>query len=291
MSTIQAPDFSIIGGSMIAPAVASRCVYVGIPFSHTIEMRTMQDAMMEAFQSKDQVKVVPECCSSLGQCFNQIWSKAWNDGAEYMLMLHSDVIPYTVGYLDQMLEAMDRGNFDLLHALVPIKDMRGYTSTAVGSLNLPWSKIRRLTIRESKKLPAVFTVEDMMEVFGGKGFPTGEVCMLNNTGLILVKLNKGTSLFPGFRQLTRVEALVPIQSVMHWVPIEQLDEVPIGAKRRAMFIPEDWDFGRWCAKNGLKVGGMTSIEVGHAGRCEFTTKYMGGEDSDSNFTKPLGGKS
>src|SRR5262245_42674275 len=89
--------------------------------------------------------------SLLCQNCNALWAEALNQqrggGSEWFAMLHGDVDPEHC-WLDRMIEIAVASGADLLSAVIPIKDKRGLTSTAIASRVTPFAPFCRLTMRQ-----------------------------------------------------------------------------------------------------------------------------------------------
>ena len=127
--------------------------------------------------------------SCLTRTFNGLLCDALNDfhgtaGRQktpytHMAMVHDDVCADS-GWLDVMLDELDRTGADLISAVVPIKDQYGLTSTAIDTDDF-WTP-RRLTLREVFALPETFGAEDVRwNEFGG--------CLLVNTGCWVMRFD------------------------------------------------------------------------------------------------------
>ncbi|HEX6985675.1 MAG TPA: hypothetical protein VF170_09870, partial [Planctomycetaceae bacterium] len=114
--------------------------------------------------------------SLLAANFNTLWCGALNlrhrgERVDYFAMQHADIEPQDY-WLDTLIEEMEARDLDLLGVVVPIKDMKGVTSTALARPDGDTWRIQcRLTMAEVYRLPETFTSEDV-------GHP-----LLLNTGL------------------------------------------------------------------------------------------------------------
>jgi hypothetical protein len=116
--------------------------------------------------------------------FNICWLGALNgfEAGEFthFAMLHGDVFPED-GWIDVLLEEMERLSLGLITATVPIKDGRGLTSSGLIDPSTPWSPYRRFTVRETLALPETFTAADA-------GYPG--YGLLHNNGCLLADLSR-----------------------------------------------------------------------------------------------------
>jgi hypothetical protein len=108
--------------------------------------------------------------------FNSVWCDALNAAERgeitHFAMLHSDISP-DAGWLDVLLDELDRLDADLVSVPSPIKDVRGLTSSGIGNPDNRWSPLRRFTVRELERFPETFDAGDV----GYAGLP-----LLHNTG-------------------------------------------------------------------------------------------------------------
>jgi hypothetical protein len=226
--------------------------------------------------------------SLLCKAFNECWVDFLDSvpRCDYFLLLHADVFTERRGWVGEMVDAMERYSLDVLHAPVLIKDGRGKTSTAVGGVSYDheWDGVRRLTATEISKLPPVFTLPDVLQLwrssdppevrslpqFGNHGFSwsknDGDLALLPNTGMMIIRPGSMMNRFPGFT----IKDRIILKDKNKWYPPIDglLAPEGHGLKRAVQVISEDWNFGRWCAQHELKVGGIR-LPTGHHGNCTF----------------------
>jgi len=147
----------------------------------------------------------------LNHSFNRCWAAALNardrGRATHFAMIHDDVCPNGV-WVAEFLEILAERDADIVSAIVPIKDERGLTSTAV-CYGDPWT-VRRITVKESLELPETFGSEDV----GGR--------LLANTGLWMCDLRKPWCDNITFNSLERIRVR--------------------DGKKEPQVVPEDWLF-------------------------------------------------
>lgn len=168
-------------------------------------------------------------------------------------MIHSDVAPVEPARLDPLHEALVGNDLDVLSAVVPIKDERGLSSTAVDDTGNVW-RPRRLAMKELKALPEVFTSADV-------GAP-----LLVNTGLMAVKLG-------------------PWCERVCFTIRDRIEKGADGV-RRALAQSEDWDFSRQCHRLGLKVGATRAVKVRHHGDYGWSNQGGWGWETDRMNRRP-----
>jgi len=99
----------------------------------------------------------------------------------HFIMLHNDVVPES-GWIDILMEEILACGADLLSVAMPIKDLKGLTSTAIDSLDDPYEVERRITMTELYRLPPTFGIKDI------PGY--GDRRLLANTGCFVMDVTK-----------------------------------------------------------------------------------------------------
>lgn len=190
--------------------------------------------------------------SLLTQSFNIIWATALNlkqdPGLTHLLMLHADVIPVGNDWIDTLLEEMEATQADVLSAIIPIKDDRGLTSTAIDTD--PWCPTRITLHQAINEMPTSWTSKDV----------------LLNTGLMLVDFRKNWVTDICF---TIKDKLV-IRPDGRWA---------------AMVEPEDWNFSRQCHALGLKLVATRVVDVKHQGTKDYCSDMVWGQKGDVQNAK------
>lgn len=190
--------------------------------------------------------------SLLASNFNRLWVYALNavhqgEHVEYFAMLHDDIGPEPY-WLDILINELEEKNLDVLSAVVPIKDRRGITSTALAG-NIPWVQFSKLTMHDVYQLPETFTEKDV-------GRP-----LLLNTGCWVMKWN---------------------QEICRQLKFEIRDRVVFNTQLgcyQSQTEPEDWHFSRQCNELGLKIGATRKVRLEHAGAMKFTNDHVWGTDT------------
>lgn len=235
-------------------------------------------AFQRASNDRMLVMMSPRNTSLLAFGFNQSWCDFANGTYDYFAMLHADHAPSDF-WLDVMMEEMDNGGYGVMHAVAAIKDERGLTSTALGRRREPWGPLRRLTLHEIHKLPETFALEDCVRTFQDERYD----CLMPNTGVMLVR-REGFPFdkFTGFCISDRVvvdrnhrhgNAACPLNVTgicQHCVMADEARKSRCTCSQYSCQVePEDWAFGRWCARNGVKVGGTRKVTTNHYGSACF----------------------
>lgn len=238
-------------------------VFVGTPYHTSIHPDTIAATKQWATDDNLEVVVGRVCSSLLANGCNQLVVEALKAKADLFCLLHADMVPRfwrqlpgRGHWLDMLVRDLYANGLDALHVPAAIKDYRGITSTAIGrkAHAARWQHVKKLSLRELSLLPKVFTIADCeakldLTCFGRME----ELCLLPNTGCLLVRLDKlREHRFPGFA----------FQDELHW---------DAEGNAVAATVPEDWWFGRWCAHEGLKVGGTTNLATTHVGPHEFVS--------------------
>jgi len=234
-------------------------VYVGMPCHDSMHIGPARSFYRGSSRRAMKQTICPLPSSLLAHACNILWCAALNrrktDGVTHFAMLHADIDP-APWWLDTLLDELDRTGADLVSVVVPIKDERGLTSTA---LDLPaehdpeqggWPAERRLTMSEIMELPETFGPEDL-------GCPPG-FALLVNTGCFVCRLDRPWCSEVHFEIRNRI---VVDDDGMFWPQCE----------------PEDWGLSRQIARLGGKVVATRKVAVGHIGRKEYRNDSAWGE--------------
>ena len=189
-------------------------------------------------------KVGPDFSGNGWDDFDVLWMRALTRAAagelDYFVMLHSDVAP-AANWIDTLVSEMERTGADLISAVVPLKDPRGLTSTALSRPEDRWGAFRRLTVKELQMLPPTFDAADC----GFDGF-----VLLHNTGCWIADMRR-----PIFRtqegNRTVLDFNFPRQIVR--------DEMGYRLDRES----EDWAFSRKLFKLGAKTFATSAVRLSH----------------------------
>lgn len=209
-------------------------VYLGIPcYGNKVSEGTVRSVTMA---SKTGAVDMFHCSSYslLPQNFNMLYCDALNqrkDGITHFAMLHDDIIPEPF-WLDKMLLIMGSHRADALCVVVPVKDSRGVTSTAIDAEDAnTFCKVRRVTMTEAyKKYKPTFT----------------HPRLLLNTGCLLIDLSK-----PWVEKV--------------WFHFENRIVKDSEGQFKAEGVSEDWAFSRMALKEGARLFATREISVLHEG--------------------------
>lgn len=191
--------------------------------------------------------------SLLAAGFNQLLCEALDQQAkgqaDLMLLLHADIVPQdTTGWLATLLGVRQQikkqhGACDVLSAVVPIKDLRGLTSTGVEG-ETEWSPVR-LTMTQVLAMDETFTLPNL----------------LVNTGMLLIDL----------RTKWIREVAFTIKDAILITP---------DGKRVAAVQPEDWDFSRQARGHGVTLWATRSVLLAHTGTFAYPNFVAWGSSTD-----------
>jgi hypothetical protein len=203
-------------------------------------------------------------CSLLARTFNTLWIQALNHAERGLIthfaMLHADVAAPQF-WLDTLMEELTAREADICSVVVPIKDMKGVTSTAIDDPANPWQPYRRLTMTEVMRLPETFTAEDCHQA----SLNPHHGALLVNTGCWVCDLRRPWWLGD------------PTQNQPLCFMIN--DRIRRGAEGK-FFVDtqsEDWYFSREAAKYGAKIIATRKVKLEHFGEAGFSNVGAWGE--------------
>lgn len=191
--------------------------------------------------------------SLLAANFNTLWCSALNrvrlgERVDYFAMQHADVEPQD-WWIDTLIDEMEARDLDILGVVVPIKDHKGLTSTALARPDgNNWRVHCRLTMAEVYRLPETFTSEDV-------GYP-----LLLNTGLWVCRFNPEWARKVHFT----INDRIVVDREGRFIPETE---------------PEDWYFSRLLHELGLKIGCTRKIALNHRGGASFTNRHVWGSEA------------
>lgn len=268
-------------GTKAAPVTPLPRVYLAMPYLGHVELGTAKSAYVFASQDKLEVRIADRQSSLLAFGLNRAWCECLNSPTpyDYFAILHADIVPHGP-FLDVLRDELEAGGFDVMHAVAPIKDRLGLTSTAVGEI-IPHQngihRFRRLTMKEILRLPETFDLKTVTDTLAGP-WPDDVPCLLPNTGCMLIKLGPWCQRFSGFC----IEDHICVQTKDGPV---RAGETDAPGKLLSVVNPEDWNLGRWCARNGLKVGGTRKVRLDHISKSRYPNYEVGesGWEHDEHF--------
>lgn len=228
----------------------------------------MADRFMTRASDKHNVIRIVEQNSLLAHACNKMYVQALNLREKHKLkwfaMLHADVVPEPF-WLDKMVQIAEEADADMLSAIVPIKDGRGLTSTAIAQQGTKWGAFARLTMAQVHALPKTFDKHLLRT--GLKALPDdlrielGEHHeLLLNTGCMISRLDQPWSGEVFFNITDRIN----LKFGQYYAEVE----------------PEDWCFSRMIAEAGGRVMATSAINLQHIGNSGFNTVNVWGEKID-----------
>ena len=180
----------------------------------------------------------------------------------HFAMIHSDIAP-AEGWLDVLMEEITKHEADVVSNVIAIRDMRGLTSTGIGTFGR-WST-DRLTLKQIHELPETFGIESLTD-------DPGKFLAIN-TGLWVCDITRPwidsftASGQPGFHVENRF-----------W----RDDEGVIATE----FRPEDWAFSEWAARHDMKVMASRRVAARHNGPMDFGNDCVYGSYTyDEDYSK------
>jgi hypothetical protein len=216
--------------------------------SSSIDIKAYAALRSPSRRNKYSIKTAVQTRSLLAAGFNNFWCTAINEQYDYFAMLHADVAPQD-GWLDVLVDEIERTQADLISVVIPIKDHYGLTSTAIGDIGSTWRPRRRLTMREVHDLPETFDAKTA-------GYPDG--VLLINTGCFIADLSK-----PWCRA-TKADGTAEFFFTIN-------DRITC---RDGLFETEveseDWFASRTLHRLGAKVLATRKVALSHRGNGEYT---------------------
>lgn len=203
-------------------------------------------------------------------------------GVKWFAMLHADIEPAR-WWLDTLIGEAEKHGADMISAVVPIKDTRGITSTAIASdefansIGQPWSletccQFGRLTQQQIHfpDFPDTFDINTLADSLEGLPHPLGvpkvpRHGLLINTGCMVLRIDRDWD-----------------WSRVFFSTIDGIQNTKDGW--RLFDISEDWLFSWRVAKQGGKVMATKAVTAIHKGVGLFPNdKPWGTVASDCNY--------
>lgn len=248
-------------------------VYIAAPsYDGKRDDKNAQRLYLDATQKYNRV-VVPYTGSLLALAFNGAWCYALNnygaDGAKWFAMLHADILPDPF-WLDTLIEEAERVDADMMSAVVPIKDTRGMTSTAIAHPTDPWQIFCRLTLKQiwNESFPETFNRYTATAALQGllPQFTVPDTALLVNTGCFVCRIDRIANENPPF--FTIRDRLVQVDG--QWTQQVQ---------------PEDWYFSRFLDVRGHSVYATRKLGLVHWGNVAYPSTGKFGEAFDTDWLK------
>ncbi len=185
--------------------------------------------------------------SLLPQSFNGLWTRGLNHRrhpmypADYFVMIHADVECMNLHWIDILVNLIEKYNADVVSTVIPLKDSRGVTSTAIGDKEDEWRINKRFTMKEVFNFPSTFCLEDTKE----------DGVLVVNTGLFIA----------------RIKSAWAEQILFHIASRNYKDE---NGDFGTETYPEDWNFSRQLHALGCKYYATRELTVKHHGDWEYS---------------------
>ena len=209
--------------------------------------------------------------------FNALWAMALNRHEEdpsmtHFAMLHADVTP-APGWLDLLIEEMERRPCSLISAIVPLKDRRHVTSAGIGFRAHGWQgALRRMTVAEMLARKWTMGVEDRHfgETFDAADLGYPDFPLLHNNGCWCADLRD-----PRF-YATDVDGA--LQAAFHFP--KRIVRDSLRGKWIVQGESEDWWFSRQVWKLGIPTALTSRVRLSHDGGERFENSVPGTHQAD-----------
>ena len=241
-----------------------KCIFLGLPGYGLCHGASVIAATLQASKrglTRDLKP--PQHSSLLAKGFNDLWCTALqNRRYTHFAMLHSDIIPEE-GWLDVLMDELERTGADLVSAVSPIKDDRGLTSCGIGNpMSTWWSPKKRFTMKEIMALPETFTAADA-------GYPGDP--LLVNTGCWLADLRN-----PKWMEKDEDGFLKVFFTIKDGVRVDT------DGRLRPVVQSEDWFFSCMMHMVGLKALNTRKVRLKHIGERAYSNDEVWGQDVDTD---------
>jgi hypothetical protein len=177
--------------------------------------------------------------------FNKFWCLALNDkNISHFVMLHADVCPADVNWMNKLISIADSKNADVLSAVCRLKREDGATSTAIAKKGA-FGNYQRLTLKNVQKLPETFNVNHVADFFQ---LDPADSNLLINTGCMVVRMSNRKALET--MRFTVNNWIARDEETKQFYPVSE---------------PEDWEWSTQAANKGLSVWATRAVAVTHVG--------------------------
>lgn len=238
-------------------------VFLGcITHDGRIDMKTATALYTDASKEHNVLLKIHQS-SLLAKNCNELWCDALNlrekHNLKWFALLHSDVRPEPF-FLDKMIAIAEKHDAHMLSVALPIKDHRGLTSTAVSHRTSSMHVAGRITQTQLRKLPATFSINDVLETLPND-FPEAGNMLLANTGLMIVRIDMDFSKEVFF---TINDAIVQAEDGTYVAQVE----------------PEDWFFSKCVQAYHGRVLVTREVQAYHVGNMEYNNQAVWGNETD-----------
>jgi hypothetical protein len=222
---------------------------------HAAQHAVVVDSPIDVHLARFQLSMTCKNC-------NDLLCECVNRGCyDYFAMLHADVAPDD-GWLGTLIAELELHKYDVIHAPCAFKNATGITSTAIAYSDDIWAPVRRITTTELRSLPDTFDVVDLRALYDANAEH-----ILLNTGCMVFRMADWVKTFPGFFMEDRI-----VKTPQGW---------------RAQSMSEDYTFGVWCARNGIRVGVTKKVSTKHYGRANYWTAESWGPARDEEYYRDI----
>lgn len=170
-------------------------------------------------------------------------------------IMHNDVVPEN-GWVDILMEEMDRTECDLISVVTPIKDLEGKSSTAIDSYDDPFLVHRRIMMNEVFRLPETFDNVDC-------GYPDRN--LLINTSCFIMRFTEP------WATATNEDGSLKL-NITSEDKIRRRED----GKWMAYHSPSDWHLSRTVIQLGGKVMATRKVKLKHIGDLPYTNEQPWG---------------
>lgn len=193
-------------------------------------------------------------------------------GLTWFALLHADIAPEHF-WLDKLITEAEKHDADMMSVVVPIKDQKGLTSTAIANPAQGRGQFCRLTQRQvwHPDFPETFDIHaaaDALESLpGGLRVPNvPRIGLSLNTGCMLMRINR-----PWFDS----DPLEVYFENLDWI---EWHTAPDGRReRRQRDVSEDWRFSERLRNAGGRLFATRVVRVVHKGLAGFPNDKAWGE--------------
>jgi hypothetical protein len=184
-----------------------------------------------------------------------------HDGIVWFAMLHDDVNPEPF-WLDTLIDEALTHDADLMSAHVPLKDMRGYTSTAMSDPDCDWIPFVRFTLKQIHHELMPPTLDTVTAIQALRDLPEeyrvecpAHSQLLTNTGCMVMRVDRPW---------------------MDHICFHKHDSIVYeGGSWQAMTWTEDWLLAQDLQDAGAKVMATRKVNLSHwDGRFHFNSKPL-----------------
>jgi hypothetical protein len=202
---------------------------------------------------------------------NILWAMALNwyesNQVDWFALIHSDIQPEPL-WIDKLIAEADAHRADIMTAVIPIKNDRGLTSTAICDPSDDYGKFIRITTSQVRHPSFPTTFDGPMAVQALRSLPgdlrldaPADARLLCNTGCMVCRL--GAWCDPRHVYFDEVTKFERVNN--HWKPFIR---------------SEDWFFTGRATAQGAKVMATTTLKVLHHGLTPFPSDQIWGPPLD-----------